>query len=78
MDCKAESQTLSIAQLERNKAQLRELMQSEKAFYEIERCSTNLYDWADLRKAKRDILCWEARCDRAESALKRCIASARN
>ena len=55
-----------------------ELMQSEKALYEIERCITNLYDWADLRKAKRDVLCWQARCDRAQSALKRCLASERN
>jgi hypothetical protein len=46
VDCKAESQTLSIAQLERNEAQLRELMQSEKALYEIERCITNLYNWS--------------------------------
>ena len=76
--CKAEMQTLVIAQLKRSEARLRELMETEKALREIERCVTNLYDWADVCQARRDVLHWEARCDRAEIALKHCVGSARN
>jgi len=73
VECKAEMQTLAIAQLNRSEAQLRELMESEKALYEIDRCIKDLYDWGSLRRAKRDVLCWEARCVGAEIALKRCV-----
>ena len=78
MECKIERQTLAFAQLERNKAELRELMESEKALYEIERWITDIHDWAGLRQARRAVLCWEARCDGAEIALKRCVKSTRD
>jgi hypothetical protein len=78
VECKIERQTLAFAQLERNKAEIRELMESEKALYEIERWIMNLHDWADLRQARRDVLRWEARCDGAEIALKRCVENTRD
>jgi len=78
VECQAEMQALVIAQFKRSEARLRELMESEKALHEIERWTKDLYDWADLRRAKRDVLCWEARCNRAEIALKRCVKRTRN
>jgi hypothetical protein len=78
VQCKIERRTLAFTQLERNKAELRELMESEKALYQIELWITNIHDWADVRQARREVLCWEARCDRAEIALKRCLESTKD
>ncbi len=56
----------------RGEARLHETMEWEKARYDLGHFYHGMYDWADLRKATRDVRCWEARCDSAEVALAKC------
>ena len=74
VNCNAERLTLAEARRERAEARLRELIESEKALVLLERFGTrSFYDWTNVRHARRDVLCWEARCNRAQVALKECL-----
>jgi hypothetical protein len=70
--CKAAKETLAFARLERAKARLHEMTESKKALYELGRWNKSIFDWGNLRKASKDVRCWEARCEGAEVALRRC------
>lgn len=47
----------------------------QQAFLDLGQRSKTAFNWADVRKASKNVLCWEAVCDRAEVALKRCEAA---
>ncbi len=47
-------------------------MELERARDDIRYFYHAMYDWADLRKATKEVRCWEARCDGAEVALAKC------
>ncbi len=75
--CKAVRQALADAEQGRKDAQLCEVMELEKAVHDAERSYRNIYDWATVRKAKRKLQRWEARCDAAKTALAECLKSKR-
>lgn len=72
MRCRAAKETLAFARLERARARLHEVVESKRALYDLERWHKSTFDWGNLRKASKNVLCWEARCDGALVALKRC------
>jgi len=70
--CKAAKTVLAFARLERARARLHAVTEMERALDDLKRWNKSVFDWGNLRKASRDVLCWEARCDGALVALKRC------
>ncbi len=72
MGCKATKRALAHAEHDRDDAQLHEVMEWERARYDAQHFHHAVYDWADLRKATKDVRCWEARCNGAEVALAKC------
>ncbi|MGZ4883224.1 MAG: hypothetical protein ACXV2A_04945 [Halobacteriota archaeon] len=75
--CTVEHRVLADAQDKRDEARLSEVMASETARYELHHSLNGAYDWAVLRRARRVVLCWEARCNGAEVALSRCLGAAK-
>ncbi len=71
--CKAARQALADAKHERDDAQLHELIESEKALYDAEHFNKHIYDWADLRRAMKEVRRWEARCEGVEVVLAECL-----
>ncbi len=57
VDCKAARRLLTRTEQDRNDAQLREAMEWEKARYDVRHFYHGMYDWADLRKATRNVQC---------------------
>lgn len=72
MRCEAARKTLTFAEDERTKALLREVMESQRALYDLGHSLEHVYDWGSVKRAANDVRCWEARCNGAEAALKRC------
>ncbi len=75
--CNAARQALTDAEHERDDAQLYELMDSEKALYDIEHDYRTFHGWAVVRQARQEVRCSEARRDGVESALAACLGNAK-
>ncbi len=71
--CKAVRQALADTEQRREDAQLYEVVELERAAYDAERSYRNIYDWAAVRRAKRELQRWEARYNAAKTALEECL-----
>ncbi len=57
MSCNAARRALASAEQGRDNAQLREVIDGERTRYDVEHSYHGVYDWADLRKATKDVRC---------------------